>query len=99
MKNCILDPNAFAVTAPVTPVIEYSGAGQVLDYFQMQNNILYEGLIIDTQIRLGLIAQGLLPVCCRNIINGDINFTQLPTSSSGLATGTLYSNSGVLTIV
>jgi hypothetical protein len=35
----------------------------------------------------------------RTIIRGGLNFSNLPTSASGLASGDIYSNGGVLTIV
>lgn len=95
LKDLILEPNAFATTAG----INYTGAGNSFDYLNMQNCILYSPLTIDTQFRLGLISQGLVPVATRNIIKGNVRFTNLPTSSAGLTTGELWSNAGVLTII
>ena len=98
LDRVYLHPQAF-VLGGVTAVIRYTGGGQFFDYLEMQNCILYYALFIGTNIRIGLIANGLFPVATYNVIKGNFNVKNLPTSSFGLVSGDVWNNSGILTIV
>lgn len=98
LKEVYLDGQSFSTAAPAN-VISYTGAGQFFDYLQMQDCVLYNPLTISTTIRLGNSVYSGSTVACRNVINGVVRMTNLPTSASGLATGDIWNNSGVLTIV
>jgi len=65
----------------------------------MQNCILFEGATIEFALfSLGDIAMG-GSVAGYNVINGQPNFYNIPTSSVGLSAGTIWANSNVLTLV
>ena len=95
LKDIYLTPSCFSTGT----VIVYTAGGNAFEYLNMQNCKLYHGCTIQfANITLGAVSMG-GAVSGYNIINGRTNIYNLPTSSAGLSSGDLWSNSNIITII
>lgn len=94
LKDVYLSPEAFNLAAFY--VITYTGVQQSYPYLQMQNCILYSPLVPNPNLKIGLLATGLLPVTCYDIISGQMQIYNMQTTAG--IPGSLFNSSGVVHI-
>jgi len=95
LKNVYLNQNCFSNNT----VIRYTGSSNVFNYLNMQNCVLYSGCSIqNSSFAIGYSDQS-GTVGSYNIINGLPTIYNLPTSSVGLVSGSLWRNGNVVEIV